>query len=179
MTCFDGKNMKMFHDFLMKSKWNVENSNDRLYLIWENITWMIDEYWENAKDYSNRDWKLILHWLINANKMKHNSISFNIYMKQKMRKYYIEYWQKFMIFILHEMNNLSQEYEIEYIKNQLNTLREIKKKLKKKDISNDELDRENINDVSIHYFSPGSNLLPRFCVEENQSSLQRGSHFLA
>ena len=38
------------------------------------------------------------------------------------------------------MNNLNYQYEIEYIDNQLITLKEIKKKLKKKNVSNNKFD---------------------------------------
>ena len=44
-----------------------------------------------------------------------------------------------MIFILHDINNLNYQYEIEYINNQLIALKKIKKKLKKKNISNNKL----------------------------------------
>ena len=91
MIWFDEKNIKMLHDFIIESKWNPENSDDKLYLIWESIAHVIEECWKSARDYSNQDWKLILHWLINANKIEYNQTSFNIYIKQSIKKDYIKY----------------------------------------------------------------------------------------
>ena len=47
-----------------------------------------------------------------------------------------------MIFILYDMNNLNYQYGIEYINNQLITLKKIKKKLKEKNVSNDKFNRK-------------------------------------
>jgi hypothetical protein len=142
MTRFDGKNMKVLHDLLMEPKRNAQNSDDRLRLVWESVARVIDGCWESAKDCSSRDWKLILHWLASASKTEHNSTPFSIYTEQKTRKRYIEYWQKFMIFVLRGMNDVSQQYGIEYTESQLGALGEIKKELEKEDMSNDELDRK-------------------------------------
>ena len=61
MIWFDEKNIKMLHDFIIESKWNSENLDDKLYLIWKNIIHIIERYWKNMRDYSNWNWKLILH----------------------------------------------------------------------------------------------------------------------
>jgi hypothetical protein len=142
MTRFDGKDMKVLHDLLTEPKRNPRNPDDRLYLIWESVARVIGQCWESVRDCSNRDWKLILHWLASASKTEHNPTPFSIHMERSTRKVYIEYWQKFMMFVLRGMNDPDQQYGIEYTDGQMIALREIKKELDKEDVSNDDLDRK-------------------------------------
>jgi len=141
MTRFDEKDMKVLHDLLTESKRNGSDP-DRLWPVWKSVVRVIEECWESARDCSNRDWKLILHWLTSASKTEHNLTPFSIYTERSIRKTYAEYWQQFMIFVLRGMNDSNQQYEIEYTESQLTALREIEKKLKNEEISNDELDRK-------------------------------------
>ena len=147
MTRFDGKNMKVLHDLLTEPKRNPQNP-DKLRLVWESVDRVIDRCWEGAKDCSNRDWKLILHWLASANKTEHNSTPFSIHMERSTRKGYIKYWQQFMMFVLRGMNDPDQQYGIEYTDDQLAALDAIKKELDEEDVSNDDLDRK-VSDASL------------------------------
>ena len=137
---FDGKNMKVLHDLLEQPKSNPQNSEDKLRLVWTSVLRIIEKCWAGVRDLEDRNWRLILYWLNSAKKDAQNQSPFKTHMNKKTRISYGAYWQQFMMFVLRGLEN-PEDYGIEYTEDQLTTLTDLMRELRKEEPSEEKIDK--------------------------------------
>src|SRR5579862_1137061 len=141
MARFDGRDMKVLNDLLAERKHNVENL-EKLRLVWESTKRVIGQCWDGVVDCWNRDWKLILYWLTSDRNTEAHTAPFSIYTARKTRERYTGYWQQFMMFVLRGLDDVDDEYGIEYTPLQRTALNEVIAELRKDDIIEGDLDNK-------------------------------------
>ena len=134
---FEGRNMKELVELTEKP----EHGEPGLLLIWNAIKRVIQKCFDGVNDCWNRNWSLILFWLISTKRTEDSSKPFRMHFKDSTISRYASYWQQFFMFCLRSLQD-PDKYGIQLQETQRDGLNELQAMVDLEQPSNDELDKK-------------------------------------